>query len=130
MHEILKARKKCEMMNPESKPVNAYSKKSIKAVSDLEHEALARRTTAEAFSDLVVSRGGRRSAVVLHAIWFAIWMAWNSDRLPGLHAFDPFPFMGLSTIVSLEAIFLSLFILVSQNRAARRADERAHSEPT
>jgi uncharacterized membrane protein len=50
----------------------------------------------------------------------------NSAHVPGVRAFDPFPYMGLTTIVSLEAIFLSLFILVSQNRATRRADERAH----
>ena len=118
------------MMKPEHRSpyrsMDAYSKKSIKAVSDLEHEALARKTTGEAFSDFVVSQGGRPLVVILHAIWFATWMAWNSGRVPGIHAFDPFPFMGLSTIVSLEAIFLSLFILVSQNRATRRADERAH----
>jgi uncharacterized membrane protein len=114
------------MMTPGARSVDAYSKKSIKAVSDLEHEALARRTAAEAFSDFVVSQGGRPSVVALHAVWFGLWMAWNSGRIPGVHPFDPFPYMGLSTIVSLEAIFLSLFILVSQNRATRRADERAH----
>ena len=114
------------MMKPRARSVDANSKKSIQAVSDLEHEALARRTAAEAFSDFVVSQGGRPSVVALHAVWFAIWMVWNSGRIPGMHAFDPFPYMGLSTIVSLEAIFLSLFILVSQNRATRRADERAH----
>jgi uncharacterized membrane protein len=114
------------MRAPDARSVDAYSKKSIKAVSDLEHEALARRTPAEAFSDFVVAQGGRPSVVAVHAVWFAVWMAWNSGHVPGIHAFDPFPFMGLSTIVSLEAIFLSLFILVSQNRATRRADERAH----
>ena len=50
----------------------------------------------------------------------------TTGRVPGVRPFDPFPYVGLSTIVSLEAIFLSLFILVSQNRASRRADERAH----
>jgi uncharacterized membrane protein len=114
------------MMKPEESSVDVHSRKSIKAVSDIEHEALARRTAAEAFSDFVVSQGGRPAVIALHAVWFAVWMSWNSGRVPGIHAFDPYPFMGLSTIVSLEAIFLSLFILVSQNRATRRADERAH----
>ena len=98
----------------------------IKAISDLEQQALARRSGAEKISDLIVYQAGRVWAIILHLAWFAIWIAWNSGRVPGLRAFDPFPFMGLSTIVSLEAIFLSLFILVSQNRASRRADERAH----
>jgi uncharacterized membrane protein len=114
------------MTKPESISIEAHSKKSIKAISDLEHEALARRTAAEAFSDFVVSQGGRPSVIAVHAVWFVVWILWNTGHVLGLHPFDPYPFMGLSTIVSLEAIFLSLFILVSQNRATRRADERAH----
>ena len=98
----------------------------IEAISALEQQALARRSGGEKISDLIVSQIGRVWAIVLHVAWFSLWIAWNSGRVPGLRPFDPFPFMGLSTIVSLEAIFLSLFILVSQNRASRRADERAH----
>jgi len=113
-------------MKSKSKSIDARSKQSIRAVSELEHQALARRTAAETFSDLVVSQSGRPWAIALHTLWFGVWMLWNSGWVPGLHVFDPFPFMGLTTIVSLEAIFLSLFILVSQNRATRRADERAH----
>ena len=113
-------------MQPESKSIDAQSKQSIKAVSDLEHEALARRTAAEIFSDFAVSQGGRPWVIAAHVLWFGVWIVWNSGHIASVHAFDPFPFMGLTTIVSLEAIFLSLFILVSQNRATRRADERAH----
>jgi len=113
-------------MNSASNSIDTQSKQSIKAVSELERAALARRTAAETFSDLVVSQAGRPWVIALHALWFGAWMLWNSGRVPGVHVFDPFPFMGLTTIVSLEAIFLSLFILVSQNRATRRADERAH----
>jgi uncharacterized membrane protein len=92
----------------------------------LEQQALQRRSGAEKISDLIVSQAGRVWAIVLHLAWFALWIVWNSGRAPGVRPFDRFPYMGLSTIVSLEAIFLSLFILVSQNRASRRADERAH----
>jgi len=98
----------------------------IKAISALEQQALARRSSAEKISDFIVYQAGRVWAVLLHVAWFGIWIVWNSGRVPGLHPFDPFPFMGLSTALSLEAIFLSLFILASQNRASRRADERAH----
>jgi uncharacterized membrane protein len=98
----------------------------IKAISALEEQALARRSGAEKMSDLIVSQAGRIGTIILHIAWFVLWIVWNSGRVPGVRPFDPFPYMGLSTIVSLEAIFLSLFILVSQNRASRRADERAH----
>jgi uncharacterized membrane protein len=52
-------------------------------------------------------------------IWFGIWLAVNLN-LFGLKPFDAFPFGLLTTIVSLEAIFLSTFVLVSQNRQAVR----------
>jgi uncharacterized membrane protein len=97
----------------------------IQAISALEQQALARRSGAQKFSDFIVCQAGRLSAIILHLVWFAAWIIWNSGRIPGVRPFDPFPFLGLSTTVSLEAIFLSLFILVSQNRASHRADERA-----
>ena len=68
---------------------------------------------------------------MLHAAWFGLWVVWNLNVFPAAlstttNHFDPFPFPALTTVVSLEAIFLSLFILMSENRSNRRADERAH----
>ena len=64
--------------------------------------------------------------IVTHAVWFAVWVGLNEGLVPALKGFDPFPFSLLTMIVSLEAIFLSLFILMSQNRPSRRDDARAH----
>ena len=97
----------------------------IKAISALEQQALARRSSAEKISDFIVYQAGRVWAILLHVAWFGIWIVWNSGRVPGLHPFDPFPFMGLSTALSLEAIFLSVFVLVSQNRQGELGDRRA-----
>ena len=60
-----------------------------------------------------------------HVVWFVVWMALNLRGGHGL-AFDPFPFPLLTMIVSLESIFLSLFILMSQNRSGLQADQRNH----
>jgi uncharacterized membrane protein len=60
---------------------------------------------------------------VFHVIGFAIWLSWNSGLLP-LPQFDPFPFGLLTMIVSLEAIFLSIFVLMSQGRESRIAELR------
>ncbi|MEO8048801.1 MAG: DUF1003 domain-containing protein [Acidobacteriota bacterium] len=111
---------------PQAESADAQSKRNIQAVSQLEFQALERRSRGEKISDTIVYLGGRMWVIVLHAIWFGTWVVWNLSQKPGLKAFDPFPFPALATAVSLEAIFLSLFILVSQNRASRRADERAH----
>jgi len=57
-------------------------------------------------------------------IWFLIWIVLNIDVIPGLKSFDPFPFGLLTMIVSLLAIFLSLFVLISQNRQTEREKVR------
>jgi len=102
------------------------TQRNIAAICEMEREALARRSTAERFSDYVAFHAGRFWFIILHAVWFTVWILWNTGLIPGVHKFDPFPFSALTTVVSLEAIFLSLFILTSQNRGSRRADERAH----
>jgi uncharacterized membrane protein len=67
---------------------------------------------------------GSGSALIIHAVWFFLWIALNRG-LFGMEPFDPFPFSLLTMIVSLEAIFLTLFVLISQNRMSHEADRRA-----
>jgi len=59
-------------------------------------------------------------------LWFAAWLIENLGLIPGVAPFDPYPFNFLTLIVSLEAIFLSTFVLMSQNRMSHLADKRAH----
>lgn len=61
--------------------------------------------------------------LVVHAFWFATWILWNTGQL-GLRPFDPFPFGLLTMIVSLEAIFLSIFVLMAQRRESAIAEMR------
>ncbi len=67
---------------------------------------------------------GRMVFVYFHVAWFGIWILANLGFF-GIKPFDPFPFGLLTMIVSLEAIFLSTFVLISQNRSAAEADRRA-----
>ncbi|MGI9043083.1 MAG: DUF1003 domain-containing protein [Gemmatimonadaceae bacterium] len=60
---------------------------------------------------------------LFHISWFAAWLLWNSPLLPG-PKFDPFPFGLLTMIVSLEAIFLSIFVLMTQGRESRIGELR------
>jgi uncharacterized membrane protein len=73
--------------------------------------------------DTIGGFSGSIKFVFLHALVFAGWIGWN---LFTARKFDPFPFMLLSLLVSLEAIFLSTFVLMKQNRMSRREDLRAH----
>ncbi len=74
-------------------------------------------------SDQVTRFCGSFTFVVLHLLWFGAWIGFN--ELWSGRAFDPFPFGLLTLVVSLEAIFLSTFVLISQNRSAKIDNVRA-----
>ena len=78
----------------------------------------------ERLSDFLTRLAGDIRFVYFNFAWFAIWITLNTNIIPGLTPFDPFPFGLLTMIVSLEAIFLSLFVLISQNRGAAREKVR------
>ncbi len=90
---------------------------------NVNEEVEQRRTTVERVADAIAAFSGSIPFLVLHTIWFVLWVGWNTLRP---HGFDPYPFGLLTMIVSLEAIFLSVFVLLSQNRQA--AKDRVRSD--
>jgi uncharacterized membrane protein len=76
-------------------------------------------------ADQITSFAGSLMFVYIHSVWFGIWVLLNVGILGASLEFDKFPFGLLTMIVSLEAIFLSTFVMVSQNRQAARADIRS-----
>ena len=76
-------------------------------------------------ADRITSFAGSLNFVYLHSVWFGLWILLNVGLVGGAVVFDKFPFGLLTMIVSLEAIFLSTFVMVSQNRQAARADIRS-----
>jgi CRP/FNR family cyclic AMP-dependent transcriptional regulator len=70
---------------------------------------------------------GSMPFLLLNAVWFTVWIAMNTLPL-GVPAFDPYPFGLLTMIVSLEAIFLSCFVLISQKRQSEKDRVRADVE--
>jgi uncharacterized membrane protein len=101
-------------------------RRNVDAVVKLEEAVQRDRTKADRMADAIASFTGSLKFVALHAALFGVWIAVNLGWVPGVPRFDPYPFMLLSTVVSLEAIFLSTFVLVKQNRMSRREDLRAH----
>lgn len=87
----------------------------------------ARQTTSvtmmQAFSNWLTELAATTGFFIFHAIAFTAWIVWNLG-IAGLPQFDPFPFGLLTMIVSLEAIFLSLFVLMTQGRESRIAELR------
>ena len=99
---------------------------NVQAIKRWEQAALHSRSRAEQLSDWIISTVAGGSILFVHFGWFGFWVLANLGILPGITPFDPFPFPLLTMTVSLEAIFLSLFVLASQNRMSRQADKRAH----
>ena len=85
-----------------------------------------RSTELEKLADIISNFSGSVPFLGLNAIWFLAWIGWNTA--PGVHHFDPYPFGFLTMVVSLEAIFLAILVLISQNRQALKDRLRADSE--
>jgi len=98
------------------------TRENIRAMRKLEELAVAKRTIADRIAEFVAKFCGSITFVWIHAVLFTAWIAWNV--LPKLPHFDPYPFVFLTLCVSLEAIFLSSFILISQNYEMRITERR------
>ncbi|MER6129047.1 DUF1003 domain-containing protein [Streptomyces sp. NPDC001795] len=91
-----------------------------------EQEIVARmRGTQDRLADAITTFSGTMLFVYIHAVWFMVWIAFNEGLFGHSAVWDPYPFGLLTMIVSLEAIFLSTFVMVSQNRQAAREKIRA-----
>ena len=102
------------------------STEQLRAMKNPNEVFEARRMTLwQKISDVIASTAASQWFTLFHITWFGIWIALNAagalfEHPPGLFAFDPFPFGLLTMVVSLEAIFLSIFVMVSQNRQSEK----------
>jgi uncharacterized membrane protein len=81
------------------------------------------RSWIQRLAELLNLAASSATFLAIHAVWFAVWITWNTG-LFGLRPFDPFPFGLLTMVVSLEAIFLSIFVLLAQRRESAIAELR------
>jgi len=117
----------CEpQADPASRSATETLADNIRAIAELERRALHERTAADRLSDAITRSIGTARCAVGHGVFFVLWLAINTGLIPGVPPFDPFPFNFLTLVVSLEAIFLSVFVLMSQNRMTAQADKRGH----
>ena len=117
---------------PEKQPIltkdnPALSKvieRNIRTIIHLRTKAAQERSLQSRLADIITNFSGRMIFAYVHIIWFGLWILLNAGWF-GLRPFDPFPYGLLTMIVSLEAIFLATFVLISQNRMAAEAEQRA-----
>ena len=111
-----------------AKPDAAHERRKRRTVANLAIGAIkaqhaAHRSPLERNVDRLNTIAGSTPFLVVHALWFSAWILWNSGLFP-VPAFDPFPFGLLTMVVSLEAIFLSIFVLMAQQRESAIAELR------
>ncbi len=99
--------------------------RNIQSVVALEEGTQKKRSFSDRLADSIATFTGTIVFVVLHLVWFAVWVTFNMGLLGGA-AFDPYPFQLLCMLVSLEGVLLSAFVLIKQNRMSRNGDRRAH----
>jgi uncharacterized membrane protein len=98
--------------------------RNIDALRAKEHQEEKTASLQDRMADAITRFAGSMAFVYIHLTLVATWVAVNSGLVPGVPKFDP-TFVILATVASVEAIFLSTFVLISQNRAALAADRRA-----
>ncbi len=105
-------------------PLSHVMMHNIGTIISIRQQSAHQRGLQERIADVVTEFSGRMLFVYIHIIWFSIWVLLNTGRF-GVRPFDPFPYGLLTMIVSLEAIFLSTFVLISQNRLSAEYERRA-----
>ena len=98
--------------------------RNIRTIIHLRTKAARERSLQSRIADAITSFSGRMVFAYVHIVWFGLWILLNTGYF-GVRSFDPFPYGLLTMIVSLEAIFLSTFVLISQNRLGEETERRA-----
>ena len=106
--------------NPDRRLRRGVANRAFRAIKA---QRAAHRSWIEAVADGLNTIASSAPFLALHAIWFVVWITWNTGVF-GLRPFDPFPFGLLTMVVSLEAIFLSIFVLFAQRRESAIAELR------
>lgn len=104
--------------------VDQLTAQNMKTIAELEKAAQSHRSSTDRIADRISGFCGSMGFVWVHVVWFAAWIVGNT-LLP-IKAIDPYPFSFLTLVVSLEAIFLSPFIMISENRQQRIDERRSH----
>ena len=104
---------------------NAECGKALGPFAYVREELAQRARWHERLADRVAAFVGRPQFILAHTLWFAAWLAVNTGVVAFVARFDDYPYSLLGLIISVEAIFITGFLLISQNRQSAHADKRA-----
>jgi uncharacterized membrane protein len=124
MQQNQPTRKENEIQAKDNPALSKVIERNIRTIIHLRTKDARERSLQGRIADAITSFSGRMIFAYVHIVWFGLWILLNTGQF-GLPAFDPFPYGLLTMVVSLEAIFLSTFVLISQNRQAEETERRA-----
>ena len=124
MQQSQRSRTEKEDDEKDNPALSKVIERNIRTIIHLRTKAARERGLQSRIADAITSFSGRMIFAYVHIIWFGIWILLNTGQF-GVRAFDPFPYGLLTMVVSLEAIFLSTFVLISQNRLGEETERRA-----
>src|ERR1700730_17963586 len=104
--------------------VDDLTQRNVELIRQLEASAKRERTRSDLVAEAIANFCRSMTFVWVHVVWFGAWVILN--LAPGVPHLDAFPFTFLTLMVSLEAIFLSTFILISQNHDTKISERRNH----
>ena len=108
-----------------ARSVEELTRRNVETIARLEQAAQAERGPGERLAGAITRFCGSMPFLYVHTLWFGFWLLWNGiPSVPKKMRFDPYPYELLTMVVSLEAIFLSTFVLISQNQQARLDSRR------
>lgn len=97
---------------------------NIRSVVQMDNDFDRSRTVVDRVADTIGTFSGSMWFVGIHVVWFTLWFLINTGVLPFVPKFDPYPFILLAMVVSVEGVLLSTFVLMKQNRMQQRSDAR------
>ena len=99
---------------------------NIEAIIRLEERVATRRSPLDRIADRIAAMVGTVGFVAAHLVWYALWLSINTGLLPIVKPFDRYPFSLLCLLISMEAVLLTSFVLIKQNRMGIRSERRDH----
>src|SRR4051812_1458403 len=107
-------------MNP---PISDRVQQNIDSIAELEQDFLRQRSTVACLGDRIAEFASSPYFILGHVVWISGWILANTFDCFGAVQFDPYPFCFLALCLASEAALLSMFVLMSQQRQTRQADQ-------
>lgn len=127
VHNMLEARllqKEIAEHREDNPALSTIIQRNIRKILSIRMKAVRERSVQDRLANALTSFSGSMRFFYVHVVWFALWFFLNTGHL-GIHPFDPYPYGFLTVVVSLEAIFLATFVLISQNTLAKESERLA-----